>query len=128
MHGTTAQEPQVSAIPGYNEQIVRWFTLATVIWALVGMSAGFFVALQLTFPALNFSEYATFGRLRPVHVSGVVLAFAGNALLATSLYVVQRTCQVGLWGGRQLAMLVFFGYQLFLVLDGQKDTACFADR
>ena len=117
MHGAIEQdEPRTATIPGYDEQIVRWFTIATVIWALVGMSAGLLAALQLTFPSLNYSEYLTFGRLRPVHVSGVVLAFAGNALLGTSLYVVQRTCQVGLWGGRQLSILVFFGYQLFLVL------------
>jgi cytochrome c oxidase cbb3-type subunit 1 len=116
MGATTIQEGLHEPIPGYDEQIVRWFVLATIVWALVGLAAGLFIALQLTFPSLNFSEYATFGRLRPIHVSGVVLAFAGNALFATSLYVVQRTCHVGLWGGRQLSMLVFFGYQLFLIL------------
>ena len=116
MDGAIIQDGRRDAIPGYDEQIVRWFALATVVWTIIGLSAGLLIALQLTFPSLNFSEYATFGRLRPVHVSGVVLAFAGNALLATSLYVVQRTCQVGLWGGRQLSMLVFFGYQLFLIL------------
>ncbi|WP_454659189.1 cytochrome-c oxidase, cbb3-type subunit I [Bosea beijingensis] len=116
MNVTVGQATRVDVIPGYNEQIVRWFTLATVLWALVGMSAGLLIALQLTFPDLNVGEYLTFGRLRPVHVSGVVIAFAGNSLLGTSLYVVQRTCQVGLWGGRQAAMLVFFGFQLFLVL------------
>ncbi len=71
MDDAVTQAGRQDAIPGYDEQIVRWFTLATVIWAIVGLSAGLLVALQLTFPSLNFSEYATFGRLRPVHVSGV---------------------------------------------------------
>ncbi|PWK74050.1 cytochrome-c oxidase, cbb3-type subunit I [Aminobacter sp. AP02] len=116
MSAVTAEPRDIEQIPGYNEQIVRWFTLATVVWAIFGFAAGLFIALQLAFPSLNFGEYASFGRLRPLHVSGVVFAFAGNALIATSLYVVQRTCQTGLWGGRQLAILLFFGYQAFLVI------------
>ena len=116
MTNTASAATAANDIPGYNEQIVRWFTLATVIWALFGFGMGLFIALQLAFPGLNLGEYASFGRLRPLHVSGVVFAFAGNALLATSLYVVQRTCQVGLWGGRQAAILLFIGYQAFLVI------------
>lgn len=116
MSAVAAEARDIEQIPGYNEQIVRWFTLATVVWAIFGFAAGLFIALQLAFPSLNFGEYASFGRLRPLHVSGVVFAFAGNALIATSLYVVQRTCQTGLWGGRQLAILLFFGYQAFLVI------------
>ena len=87
MDGAIIRDGRQDAIPGYDEQIVRWFTLATIIWTIVGLSAGLLVALQLTFPSLNFSEYATFGRLRPVHVSGVVFGLAGNALLGTSLLI-----------------------------------------
>ena len=104
------------AIPGYNDAIIRRFTVATVLWALFGFSAGVIVAAQLAYPQLNLGEYFTFGRLRPVHTSGVILAFGGNALIATSLYVVQRTCQVGLWGGPRLANFLFWGYQAFLVI------------
>jgi len=118
MNMMTLHAPIVAApaIPNYNEAIVRRFTVATVVWALFGFLAGVVVAAQLAFPHLNFGEYFTFGRLRPVHTSGVILAFAGNGLLATSLYVVQRTCQVGLWGGRRLANFLFWGYQSFLVM------------
>ena len=55
---------------------------------------GVFIALQLAFPALNLGlEWTTFGRLRPLHTSAVIFAFGGNALIGTSLYVVQRTCR-----------------------------------
>ena len=56
-----------------------------------------------------------FGRLRPLHTSAVIFAFGGNALIATSFYVVQRTSAARLWGGN-LAWFVFWGYQLFIVL------------
>ena len=45
----------------------------------------------------------------------MIFAFGGNALLATSFYVVQRTSAARLWGGN-LAWFVFWGYQLFIVL------------
>ena len=61
-------------------------------------------------------EWTTFGRLRPLHTSAVIFAFGGNALLGTSLYVVQRTCRATLFGGPLLASFVFWGYQLFIVM------------
>ena len=90
--------------------------IATVFWAIVGFFAGLFIALQLPFPELNLgSEYTTFGRLRPLHTSAVIFAFGGNALIATSFYVVQRTCRARL-AFPGLARFVFWGYQLFIVL------------
>jgi cbb3-type cytochrome c oxidase subunit I len=56
-----------------------------------------------------------FGRLRPLHTSAVVFAFGGNALIATSFYVVQRTCRTRL-ALENLAWFVFWGYQIFIVL------------
>ena len=105
------------ADPGrYDDEPIRWGVIATVFWAIVGFLAGLFIALQLPFPALNLgSEYTTFGRLRPLHTSAVVFAFGGNALIATSFYVVQRTCRARL-AFPGLARFVFWGYQLFIVL------------
>ncbi|HLV07352.1 MAG TPA: cytochrome-c oxidase, cbb3-type subunit I, partial [Croceibacterium sp.] len=99
----------------YDDEPVRWGVIATVFWSIVGLFAGLWIALQLRFPELNFGEYATFGRLRPLHTSAVIFAFGGNALIATSYYVVQRTCRARLAFPR-LARFVFWGYQLFIVL------------
>jgi cytochrome c oxidase cbb3-type subunit 1 len=101
----------------YNEEVVRKFTLATIFWGVVAFAAGVFIALQLAFPELNLGlPWTTFGRLRPVHTSAAIFAFGGNALFATSLFVVQRTCRAPLFGGPALADFVFWGYQLFIVL------------
>ena len=100
----------------YDDAPIRWGVIATVGWAVVGLLAGLFIALQLAFPALNLgSEYLSFGRLRPLHTSGVVFAFGGNILIASSYYVVQRTCRARL-AFPGLARFVFWGYQLFIVL------------
>jgi cytochrome c oxidase cbb3-type subunit I len=117
MSDVTAHPAAALEHDDYNEAVVRKFAIATAFWGVVAFAAGVFIALQLAFPALNFGlEWTTFGRLRPVHTSAAIFAFGGNALFATSLYVVQRTCRTTLFGGPVLADFVFWGYQLFIVL------------
>ena len=99
----------------YNYDIVRKFTLATTFWGIIGMAAGVFIALQMVFPDLNIEPYLNFGRLRPVHTSAVIFAFGGNALFATSYFIVQRTCHVRLYSDK-LANFTFWGYQTFIVM------------
>ena len=103
----------------YMDGVVRAGVIATALWGVVGFLVGVVIAFQLAFPALNLSElmhgYTNFGKLRPLHTSAVIFAFGGNALIATSFYVVQRTSAARLWGGNA-AWFVFWGYQLFIVL------------
>ena len=102
----------------YMDDVVRAGVIATAFWGVVGFMVGCFIAFQLAFPALNFdwaNGMANFGRLRPLHTSAVIFAFGGNALIATSFYIVQRTSRVRLFGGN-LSWFVFWGYQLFIVL------------
>ncbi|MGZ8305542.1 MAG: cytochrome-c oxidase, cbb3-type subunit I [Allosphingosinicella sp.] len=99
----------------YDDEIVRWGVIATLFWGVAGFAAGLFIALQLAYPQLNLGEFLSFGRVRPLHTSAVIFAFGGNALIATSFYVVQRTCRARL-AFPTLARFVFWGYQLFIVL------------
>ena len=111
--------PMTSAVsaPVYNDEAIRKFVIATIFWGVVGFTVGVLIAFQLAFPALNMDlEWTSFGRLRPVHTSAVIFAFGGNILLATSLYVVQRTSRVTLFGGEKWAHVIFWGYQIFIVM------------
>ncbi|WP_417662854.1 cytochrome-c oxidase, cbb3-type subunit I [Pseudomonas sp.] len=99
----------------YNYKVVRQFAVMTVIWGVIGMGLGVFIASQLVWPELNLGlEWTTFGRLRPLHTNAVIFAFGGCALMATSLYVVQRTSQVRLISD-SLASFVFWGWQAVIV-------------
>lgn len=110
-------QSRAGVMPSYNEQIVRMFTIASMFWGVVGFLVGVVIAFQLAFPVFNLGlEWASFGRLRPLHTSAVIFAFGGNVLLGTSLFVVQRTCRTALFGGPLMAEFMFWGYQLFIVL------------
>ncbi|HEY9234490.1 cytochrome-c oxidase, cbb3-type subunit I [Phenylobacterium koreense] len=102
----------------YADGVVRAGVIATMFWAVAGLLAGVFIAAQLSWPNLLYfpeAGWLNFGRLRPLHTSAVIFAFGGNALMATSFYVVQRTCRARLAGGAW-PWFVFWGYQLFIVL------------
>lgn len=110
LHAGRSYEP-------YIEDVVRAFMIATIFWGVAAFAAGVYIALQLAFPVLNLGlEWTTFGRLRPLHTSAAIFAFGGNALLGSSIYVVQRTCRARLFGGEATGWFLFFGYQLFIVL------------
>lgn len=115
MNSAVAYQSTASPVE-YDDGIVRLFIAASLFWGAAGMAMGVFIAAQMVFPELNLGlPWTTFGRLRPVHTSGVIFAFGGNALIGTSFYVVQRTCRARL-PGRFAGEFVFWGYQLFIVL------------
>ena len=100
----------------YNYKVVRQFAIMTVVWGIVGMAVGVLIAAQLIWPDLTQGiSWLSYGRLRPLHTNAVIFAFGGSALMATSFYVVQRTCQVRLVSDG-LAAIVFWGWQLVIVL------------
>ena len=64
----------------YDDDIVRKFTLVTVVWGVVGMLVGVIIALQLAFWPANLPPFLSFGRLRPLHTNAVIFAFVITAL------------------------------------------------
>src|ERR1700741_2526007 len=75
----------------YDDQIVRLFVIATIIWGAVAMLVGITIAFQLATWKLNFGiPYITFGRLRPLHTNAAIFAFCGNAIFAGIYYSMQR--------------------------------------
>ena len=102
--------------PVYNDTVVRNFSLAAVVWGVVGMLVGVIIAAQLAWPELNFGiPWLSYGRLRPLHTNAVIFAFGGCVLFASCYHVVQRTSQVRLMFG-PLATFTFWGWQLVILL------------
>jgi cytochrome c oxidase cbb3-type subunit I/II len=99
----------------YDNQIVRAFAIMTVIWGVVGMSAGLLAATQLIFPAANLNwQFITFGRLRPVHTNAVIFAFVGNGMFTGIYYSLQRLCKARMFSDL-LSWLNFWGWNAIIV-------------
>jgi cytochrome c oxidase cbb3-type subunit I/II len=99
----------------FNDQIVRQFLLATLVWGIVGMLVGVFVASQLNFWQANFNTaWLSFGRLRPLHTNAVIFAFVGNMMFAGIYYSTQRLVKARL-ASDFLSQLHFWGWQAIIV-------------
>jgi len=104
----------------YDDGVIKAGVIATIFWGIAGMTVGALIAFELAFPQMMDAmglSFTNFGRLRPLHTSGVIFGFGGNALIATSFYTVQRTCRTRLAGG-MWPWFVFWGWQLVLVIAG----------
>jgi cytochrome c oxidase cbb3-type subunit 1 len=109
---------EINGKPNYNYGPIKFGTLISLFWGIAGFLVGCIIAFQLAFPALNFDlPWISFGRLRPLHTSAVIFAFGGNVLIASSFYVVQRTCRARL-AGDLAPWFVVLGYNLFIVIAG----------
>lgn len=99
----------------YDNKIVRLFTVATVVWGLVGMLVGLIIAFQMYIPDLSFGiQYITFGRIRPLHTNAVIFAFVGNAIFAGIYYSLQRLTKSRMYNDF-LSNFHFWGWQFIIV-------------
>lgn len=99
----------------YDDDIVKKFTLATIIWGGAAFLFGLLAALQLAYWPFNFNmEWITFGRLRPLHTNAAIFAFAGNAIFAGIYYSSQRLLKARMFSNL-LSAMHFWGWQLIIV-------------
>lgn len=97
--GGTLEEPQPDAerLQHYYDDPIKVGIVLAMIWGVFAMGIGLWVAGLMVWPDATFGEaWSSYGRLRPVHTTGVIFAFGGNALIATSFHVMQRTCRARL--------------------------------
>ncbi len=99
----------------YDDQIVRRFMGATILWGIVGMLVGVIIAIQLFWPDASFGlSFLTFGRLRPLHTNAVIFAFAGNAVFTAVYYSTQRLVKARMFSDA-LSNIHFWGWQAIIV-------------
>ncbi|MDP1576537.1 MAG: cbb3-type cytochrome c oxidase subunit I, partial [Cypionkella sp.] len=115
--GGTLEEPAPDAarLQQYYDDPIKVGIVLAMLWGVFAMGIGLWVAGLMVWPDATFGEaWSSYGRLRPVHTTGVIFAFGGNALIATSFHVMQRTSRARL--ADQLSpWVVLIGYNLFLL-------------
>ena len=100
----------------YDNQIVKLFLIATVVWGIVALTVGVWIAVALYYPELNLGiSYTTFGRLRPLHTNAAIFAFIGNAIFTGVYYSLQRISKARMFSD-VLSKINFWGWQTIIVL------------
>jgi cytochrome c oxidase cbb3-type subunit I/II len=122
----------------YDNNIVRAFLYATIIFGLTGFLLGLTAAWMLFYPELPEYLFGTddatiaslrsgnlqglintygafgFGRIRMMHTSAVIFAFVCNGFFAGAYYSLQRLLKTRMWSDT-LSWIHFWGWQLMIV-------------
>ncbi len=99
----------------YDDQIVKYFVIVTLVWGAVALLLGVVIAAQLANWKMNFGlPWITFGRLRPLHTNAAIFAFAGNAIFAGIYYSTQRLLKTRM-ASDFLSWVHFWGWQAIIV-------------
>jgi len=84
-----------------NADLVRKWLASGLGWLLLFPTIGALVSTKFTYPEfLGDTAWLTFGRLRPIHVNGVIWGAFSTIFIGLCYYVVPRLTGVRLWRER----------------------------
>lgn len=73
-----------------NRSLIRqWFRWG-FFWAILAPAIGILLSLKFNFPELLSNEFIHFGRLRPLHVNGVILGLFSSLFFGLLYYMVPK--------------------------------------
>jgi cytochrome c oxidase cbb3-type subunit 1 len=101
----------------YDYTVAKWFSYLAILFGILGMGIGVWIAFELAFPELNYvlGEYTLFSRLRPVHTNVVAYGFTLSGIWATWYYVGQRVLKVSLAESKFLQNIAKLHFWLYFV-------------
>jgi cytochrome c oxidase cbb3-type subunit 1 len=92
-----------------NPDLIRKWLLWGLFWVMFAPTIGVLVSTKFNYPDfLGSQAWSTFGRLRPVHVNGVIWGAFSTLFIGLCYYVAPRLAGVRLWNER-------WGYALLWV-------------
>jgi len=82
----------------HSDLTARWFLISAVSYFFVVGIIALTIAAKFVWPELlGTVQYLTYGRLRPLHVNGMLFGWLLAADIGLTFYIVPRLCGVPLW-------------------------------
>jgi cytochrome c oxidase cbb3-type subunit 1 len=93
-----AQDVLASRDALINREVILLWLYWGLFWLMLAPTIGAIISSLFNFPEyLGTSEYLTFGRLRPLHVNGVILGAFSSLFVGLCYYIVPRLAGVRVW-------------------------------
>src|SRR5262245_59922470 len=96
-----AEPPAVSAGRGtlvHADTTAKWFLISSICYFFIVGVIAVTIAAKFVWPSLLGSvQYLTYGRLRPLHVNGMLFGWLLAADMGLTFFLVPRLCGVRLW-------------------------------
>ena len=84
-----------------DPRLIRGWLLWGFFWLMLAPTVGVIVSTKFNYPELLGTQaWSSFGRLRPVHVNGVIWGAYSTLFIGLSYYVTPRLAGVPVWKAR----------------------------
>jgi cytochrome c oxidase cbb3-type subunit I len=105
----TSSDAAVSDLDGLIDRgLIRKWLYWGLFWVMFAPTVGVIVSTKFTYPDfLGTSPYLTFGRLRPIHVNGVIFGVFSTLFIGLCYYIVPRLTGVRMYMERLGHLLVW---------------------
>jgi cytochrome c oxidase cbb3-type subunit I len=101
IEAATLREPASRNDELINADLIRKWLGCGLGWLLLFPTIGVLVSTKFNYPEfLGSTPWLTFGRLRPIHVNGVIWGAFSTLFIGLCHYLVPRLCGVPLWRER----------------------------
>lgn len=98
------------------DRAARGFFYSGILWLVLFMSMGLIIAAkQLNPDIFAHTPWLTYGRVRMVHVNGVLFGWLSMALVGSMFYIIPRLCRTELYSAK-LARFTLILFNLMIVL------------
>ncbi|MFY7928373.1 MAG: cbb3-type cytochrome c oxidase subunit I [Oligoflexus sp.] len=111
------------AIDASVRRPVIYLACSAIVWLILGSVAGLWTSLKFHYPDWNaFTDFLTFGRLRPFHLNAVIYGWVSQAGMGVALWLSARILKVPLravgsciWGTHLWNLALFWGLSAILL-------------
>ena len=98
---TAAQDPFPDPDSLIDRELILKWLYSGLFWLVVTPSIGVTISSLFNYPDyLGTSQYLTFGRLRPLHINGVIWGAFSTLFIGLCYYIVPRLAGVRIWNGQ----------------------------
>src|SRR3954469_16431525 len=99
MAGASLAAPSIErGAPPHTDVTARWFLVSAIGYFFIVGIIALTIAAKFVWPQLlGTVPYLSYGRLRPLHVNGMLFGWLLPADLGLAYYIVPRLCGVKLW-------------------------------
>jgi cytochrome c oxidase cbb3-type subunit 1 len=80
-----------------NKGVIKSWLLWGFLWAIIAPTFGIILSLKFNYPNFLSTEYTHFGRLRPLHVNGVIFGVFSTLFLGLIYYMVPKLTGVRMY-------------------------------
>src|SRR5437763_15696736 len=103
----------------HPDTTAKWFLVSAICYFFIVGIIALTIAAKFCWPEmLGTVPYLSYGRLRPLHVNGMLFGWLLAADMGLSYFIIPRLCGLALWSEKRSVETAALGYVIVLGVAG----------